>query len=274
MEKMILSLKSVYKILMTNDYPIYSESVIGKKNRKGQTLLRFWQSILADEFRCLPYGKMIWRNDGKRNRYISNLCNRNEELKFYHEYAKEIASQISTTSLLNQIRRFSEFLLDREYKSDILLRRIREVLRLWEEEDSCTTEEIRMQIRAALSSPEWVEKQGVQGSLFQAGYLLTVMTLYAAAGEAMGDPVMSVMHSDAYTMETLWETQLRQQERSRSAVTFLTAHVGLLQDNPLPQNHFFGREEALFDLLEMSSQGKKCLISGIGGIGKRNFCGS
>ena len=37
MEKMLLSLKNIYKILVTNDFPIYSESVISEKNRKGQT---------------------------------------------------------------------------------------------------------------------------------------------------------------------------------------------------------------------------------------------
>ena len=98
---MILSLKSIYKMLLTSDYPIYSESVIGKKNRKGQTLLRFWNSILAEEFRCLPCGNMLWRNDGSRNRYVSNLCNRSEELKLYCEYANEIASQVSASTLLN-----------------------------------------------------------------------------------------------------------------------------------------------------------------------------
>ena len=110
MEKMNLSLKSIYRLLMTNDFPIYSESVIDEKNRKGQTLLKFWQSLVVSEFRCLPCGQIIWRNDGRRNRYISNLCNRNPEMKLYPEYAKELVSQISTATLLNQLQRFSVFL--------------------------------------------------------------------------------------------------------------------------------------------------------------------
>lgn len=39
MGKMILSLKNVYMILMTEDFPIYSESVIGRAERKGQTAI-------------------------------------------------------------------------------------------------------------------------------------------------------------------------------------------------------------------------------------------
>ena len=46
------------------------------------------------------------------------------------EKAKEIASQISTDTLLNPLQKFSAFLSGRNYKHDILLRRIRELMRL------------------------------------------------------------------------------------------------------------------------------------------------
>lgn len=110
MGKMILSLKNVYMILMTEDFPIYSESVIGRAERKGQTLNRFWQEQILPEFRNLPCGKMIWRNDGKRNRYTSYLFNRSAEIKTYSKYAGEIASAICVSSLINQIDQFSKFL--------------------------------------------------------------------------------------------------------------------------------------------------------------------
>lgn len=42
MEKMILSLKNIYMLLMTEDFPIYSESVIGRKDRKGLTIRLTW----------------------------------------------------------------------------------------------------------------------------------------------------------------------------------------------------------------------------------------
>lgn len=60
MEKITLSLKNIYRLLMNDDFPIYSERVISKKQRKGQTLLRFWYDMMVHEFCTLPYGKMIW----------------------------------------------------------------------------------------------------------------------------------------------------------------------------------------------------------------------
>ena len=111
-------------VLMNDDFLIYSERVISKKQRRGQTLLRFWQDMMAHEFCCLTYGKLIWRNDGTRNRYISNLCNRNDDLKCYHEYAKELGSQFSVEALLNQIRRFEDFLQSREYNDEALQYRV------------------------------------------------------------------------------------------------------------------------------------------------------
>ena len=52
MEKIILSLKNIYRLLMNDDFPIYSERVIGKKQRKGQTLLRFWQDMMVTTKTC------------------------------------------------------------------------------------------------------------------------------------------------------------------------------------------------------------------------------
>ena len=106
MEKMILSLKNLYMILMTEDFPIYSESVIGRAERKGQTMLRFWQNQIIDEFKCMPCGQRIWRSDGKRNRYTSYLCNRSAEIKTYAEYMKELSAQINAATMLNQIGKF------------------------------------------------------------------------------------------------------------------------------------------------------------------------
>ena len=263
MEKIILSLKNIYMLLMTEDFPIYSESVIGRNERKGNTMLRFWQGQIAEEFRCLPCGQMIWRNDGKRNRYTSYLCNRSAEIKTYSEYAKEIASQISVPALLNQISRFMEFLSSRKYRHDILLRRTRELMRLTEAEDPRVSDKIVDQIWDAVS---WQSTSGDE-KLFQAAYLLTLLMLYAAAGEAMDDAVMAVLREKNCGIEALWD-EYTHPRKKESAVLFLTNRSGLLQDNPLPQHRFFGREEELFNLKEIASSGRKCMIRGIGGIGK------
>ena len=264
MEKMILSLKNIYMLLMTEDFPIYSEGVISRSDRRGLTMLRFWQGQIAEEFRSLPRGKMLWRNDGKRNRYTSYLCNRSAEIKTYDEYAQELASQVNVSSLRNQIGRFTDFLSARKYRHDILLRRIRELMRLTEAEDPRVTREIAEQL---LKAADW-QPNGAQGSLFQAAYLLTLLTLYAAAGEAMDDAAMAVLRSGEYGIEEMWSLFTQPEESGDKLVSFLTAHSGLLQDNPLPPYRFFGREEELFNLKEIAVSGRRCLISGMGGMGK------
>lgn len=267
MEKIILSLKNIYKILMTNDFPIYSESVIGEKERKGQTVIRFWQNILVPEFKSLPSGKMIWRYTEKRNRYTSQLCNRSLSPSVIKKYAKELAAQLSEATLLNQIDRFAQFLSGRLYKHEVLIRRTQELIRLCQTEDPYTTDKIA---NLLLHSAESVGNAGQDARfpLFQAGYLLSLMTLYAAAGEAMGDPVLEALQCDAYSLGTLWEKQRLQRTEIAEETIFWTNHAGTLQDNVLPYDHFFGREEAVYDLLESIGNRQKYLISGIGGIGK------
>ena len=95
MEHQLLSLKNIYRLLMASDFPLYSESVIGEKERKGVTVLRFWQQILIEEFKNLPCGRMIWRSSGARNRYTSQLCNRSLTPGLYGTYAAELASRLS-----------------------------------------------------------------------------------------------------------------------------------------------------------------------------------
>lgn len=267
MDKMMLSLKNIYKMLMSDDFPIYSVSVIPEKRRKGQTLLRFWQSMVVEEFRGQSCGSLIWRSDGKRSRYLSNLCNRSADPDFCGEYAREIASALSDTVMLKQIDRFCGFLSEREYRQDILLRRIREMTRLLMEEDNCAPERLLRKIREIASPGGQRECTGIQGDLFRAGYLLSVMMLCAMAGDAM-EELAVLLEEKRCSMGALWQSR-RETARSRQNPTvFLTAHSGTLQDNPLPRRRFFGREEALYDILEMVTDRRKCLISGIGGIGK------
>lgn len=266
MEKIYLSLKTIYRMLMSNDYPVYSASVIPEKMRKGQTLLRFWQSIVSDEFRSGACGSVIWKNDGKRNRYLSGLCNRSGEYRIHREYTGELMESCNEEALLKQISRFSEFLACREFRYDILIRRVKELMRILKEEDPM--------IGSAL--PELIQNTAEaiaefdgdkQGKLFQSGYLLTVMMLYAASGKAMDDPALNVLLEERFSMSVLWQNR-RRPDRELTQTMYLTSHSCILQSPPLPMNRFFGREEALFDIREMILSQKKCLISGIGGIGK------
>lgn len=263
MEKTIISLKTIYMMLMNEDYPMYSGSVIGRNERKGYTMLRFWRRYISEEFRNLPYGIMAWKEEGKRNRYTSYLCNRSPEIKFYQEYARELASRIDGTSVLHQAETFMQFLSERNYDHDILLRRAQELLRLATQDDSKLTQKIRKQIQNTI---QWSCPHN-GSSLFQAGYLLTLLTLYAAAGEAMDCAAMEVLQESGCSIDFLWNKTLDTQSTPTS-VSFLTLRSSLLQGNPLPRHRFFGREEELFDLKEIAASGRKCLIRGMGGMGK------
>lgn len=261
METTILSLKTIYMMLMNEDFPMYSASVIGRNERKGYTMLRFWRRYISEDFRSLPYGKMVWKDEGKRNRYTSYLCNRSAEIKFYDEYARELATRIDSTSLLNQTQIFMQFLSERSYDHEILLRRIEELIRLTEASDPKVHRSIAARLRESL---RWSQPGG---NLFQAGYLLTLLTIYAAAGEAMDCAALNCLQTEDMTIESLWE-MTRQTKTHTASVSFLTLRSGLLQGNPLPRHRFFGREEELFDLKEIAASGGKCIIRGMGGMGK------
>lgn len=263
MENVILSLKNIYMVLMSEDFPNYSERVIARSDRKGLTMLRFWQGMLAQEFRCLPCGQMLWRSEGKRNRYTSYLCNRSEEIKTYPAYARELSSQICEDSIRMQIARFTEFLSVRKYRHDILLQRIRDLMQLARKEDPRVSDAIAEHI---LRSADWQPAVG-PAILYQAAYLLSMLMLYAAAGEAMDGPEMALLQAEEYGIQSLWESKSSTSEKKPN-VSYLTVHSGILQDNPLPKHRFFGREEELFELKELAAAGCKRLIVGMGGLGK------
>ena len=268
MEQMILSLKNLYNILKKYDFPVYSGSVIGKFEKKGMTMQGFWQRQMIEEFRCETYGRMIWRNDGKRNRYTSHLCNRSEELKCYPQYARELAAHINRETMLKQIHSFGEFLIEKEYKHDMFLYRVQEIIRLCEQEDPYISEEVVTHVREGLAGHTAFSRYGSEEKLFQASYLMTIMMIYASAGKSMCIPELAMLRKKEYGLGSLWAAAKELTDVCDAGGELLTEYVPFLQDNGLPVWKFFGREEELYDLKEMAVRGQKCLICGMGGIGK------
>ena len=78
MKKDILSLKSLYQFLVISDYPVFCPGIITKNNHKGLTLTKFWREMILIDFRNQKCGKLIWREAGGRNRFVSDICNRSE----------------------------------------------------------------------------------------------------------------------------------------------------------------------------------------------------
>ena len=271
MEKDILSLKSLYRFLVINDYPIYSLGIITEENKKGLTVMKFWQDNLLYEFKSRKYGKTIWRTTGGRNRYLSEICNRSKRLLFYREYAKEIADNADYEICLNQIIKFMEFLKSRQFSYDIFIKKLFALLDNFEEKDSFYTEEIAAFFCEAKKQIKEIEKNGAIGQAFCCSWFLTFLSLHALAGDRMADTEFFRMHSDeGFLLKTMWEMYLQKKEehREREQVSFLTNKNTELCMAPLPEKNFFGREVELFELRELLRKGGRYLLSGVGGAGK------
>lgn len=83
-----------------------------------------------------------------------------------------------------------------------------------------------------------------------------------------GPETRQIRQQEELYPERIWQMYLNTHSSQKSPVVFLTKQQGELVSSPLPEGHFFGREEELFDLREMLKKRGKYLLSGIGGVGK------
>ena len=142
MKNEILSLKNIYKFLTTNDYPVYSDGIIRKERKRGLTLNQFCDENILVDFKNRKNGKVIWRMDGSRNRYVSEICNRSGEQTIYKEYVKEVLAAADQETVLRQIRQLMNFLLERQYNQEAFWRKAEVYVDLLEKDDSAFTEKI------------------------------------------------------------------------------------------------------------------------------------
>ena len=278
MEYDILSLKNLYRLLTVNDYPIYSTGVIQKKELHGLTLLKFWQDMLRIEFRKEKYGKVIWRNTGSRNRYLSEICNRSDRLHMYAEYAAELAKAVCTKTMLLQIGQFMDFLESRKFSYEVFSKKIEAYIRQIGQSDPCITNEIRKYFEELCRKLQGEHDESNDEStnmteekpLFLAGWCLTILMLYSMTGDSMAEPAMAKLRTmPEFDAENLWKLyQNNKESHSNDQLLILTGLNSEICCEPLERNCFFGREEELFDLREMLGKGGHYLLSGIGGIGK------
>lgn len=269
MEKEILSLKNIYRLLTVNDYPVYSMSVIGQKNKKGLTLLKFWQENLIYEFRSLHYGRILWRSEGGRNRYISEICNRSERLQFYSEYTSEVLSVINQEIVLRQMIQFMNFLKERDYSFEHFMKRFLPLIQRFVNDDSCFTEGLSGFFRESAAREKEFSAYGTQGQLFFVAWHLTFLTICALTGNQMQIPEVE-KHCTMPELDLLilWEKYNQRSEQKNADILWLTEKDGSFARDSLPKHRFFGREEELFNLCELVERGGKYLLSGKAGIGK------
>ncbi len=268
MKSDILSLKSIYQFLTINDYPVYSAGIINRKNRVGLTLTKFWRENILLDFRNRKCGKQIWRNDGGRNRYTSDVCNRSTRMGLYGEYAEEILNAADSESVFRQIQQFMDMLLAREYSYGVFCQKLPGYLDLIAEWDRYFSQEAKLFFDRAMEKREEFERYGDNGCAFFCGWFLTLLTFHALAGNGEGESAMSRLRQDSSLhIENLGRTYIME-EKNRGKAIFLTGRNTELCSSPLPWQHFFGREKEMFDLRRMLLHGGKYLVSGMGGIGK------
>lgn len=265
----ILSLKSLYQFLTINDYPVYSEGIITKKNHRGLTLTKFWQENILYDFRDRKYGRQIWRNGQGRNRYISDICNRSQRLGCYGEYAEEVCAAADGETVLRQIQQFMSVLTQRNYNYEIFCQKLPAYIRLLAEWDESFSGDAQSFFEDALTKEQKFACQGNDGRAYYCGWFLTLLMLHALSGNGEGESALGRLRADSsLSMEALAIACTRKDTEKKKEVVWLTGKNSQLCSAPLSQQHFFGREEELFELREMLLRGGKYLVSGMGGIGK------
>lgn len=260
-----LSLKNLYRLLTAKDYPVYSTGILRRKNKKGLTLVRFWDEYLLYEWRNTVHGRLIWRTSGSRNRYHSEICNRRADFPLYEVYIQEVLDGLTAESFGKQLRLFEKFLTEREYDHSVFIIKLKEFLLEAEREDPWLSGECAGNLLAWVSDIEKNRKKLPER--FLAGWLLSMLSLHAMAGDQMDMEKMKELRKRKdLAPEFLWKKM--EQEQAKHQPVFLTSRNSELCVAPLDGEHFFGREEELYDLKEMLENGGKFLLTGLGGMGK------
>lgn len=260
-----LSLKNLYRLLTVKDYPVYSTGILRRKNKKGLTLVRFWDEYLSYEWRNTVHGRLIWRTSGSRNRYHSEICNRRADFPLYEVYIQEVLDGLTAETFGKQLRLFEKFLTEREYDHSVFIIKLKEFLLEAEREDPWLSEDCGKKLLSWVGDAEKNRKKLPER--FLAGWLLTMLSLHAMAGDQMDvEKMQELRKRKDLTPELLWKKLEQEQEKHQPV--FLTSRNSELCVAPLEGEHFFGREEELYDLKEMLENGGKFLLTGLGGMGK------
>ena len=269
MKPEILSLKSIYKFLTTNDYPVYSEGIIRKDHKRGLTLNQFcYENILID-FKDRKNGRIIWRMEGARNRYISEICNRSGEQMIHMDYAKEVLAAATHENVLRQIRQWMSFLLERQYHLEAFQKKLLPYVELMEKEDDAFSEEVASYFKKSIQQYMGLHAKGVQVNTFCCSWFLTYFLLFALTGKEEKESFIHKIKDDkAFSLLYMLKDYGDKKQKEIREVKFLTGNNTELSREPLGTGHFFGRQTELFELSEMLEKGGYYLISGIGGSGK------
>lgn len=269
MKPEILSLKSIYKFLTTNDYPVYSDGIIRKNNKRGLTINTFCDENILVDFKNRKNGKIIWRMEGARNRYLSEICNRSGNQSIHKEYAKEVLIAVDEEVVLRQIRQLMSFLLERQYNLEAFQKKLLPYVEVLEKEDACFSGEIASYFKKGIEQYQNIQFKGIQTNVFCCSWFLTYFMLFSLTGNEENENfVLKIKEDKNYTLLNMLKRYAEKKQKETNEVTFLTGKNTELSRKALGRGHFFGRQEELFELTELLEKGGQYLISGMGGSGK------
>lgn len=269
MKREILSLKNIYKFLTSNDYPVYSEGIIKKNNKIGLTLTRFCHENILIDFKNRKCGRIIWRTEGGRNRYISQICNRSPLLPMYREYAEEIVAATDEDAVFRQIQQFMSFLVERHYRYNEFVKKLPALIALFREEDDSFSGDAAAFFENAIGRNKKIEVQGAKEEVFATGWFFTFLMFHALMGNGEAEDLLHRLRTDSrYSLYEMLEKYKQDNIVEKREVVFLTGNNTELSCPPLKTGHFFGRESELFELRERLHRKGAYLISGMGGSGK------
>lgn len=270
MKTKTVTLRNIYKLLTSQDYPLPSLSVISEKNRSGITQTVFCTEVCMPEFQQGHIGKMIWRTTGNRNRYFSNLCNRMLPENLYKQYTQEIARVLNPRLVLAQTQKFYTFLQSYNFRPEILKIRLSFWIRTMEENEEACGPTVSLFFDSLIKQSDNVSAVNTKQHALLLSGILTWLFIYSLTGSNFADLLKSVS-TEQDRFDIAKQMRKRNVSRPVSQTDTSVEYLGSLRQltgQGLPARQYYGHASEIMDLLDAVSCGEKILISGIGGLGK------
>lgn len=267
MDKEIVSLKNLYRLITERDYLIYSSGVLSAEAKSGLTVNKFWQTNIMPEFIDQKTGRMIWREEGSRNTYTSLFINRNDRFRRYEKYRDEVLFCINEEVVLGQVTIFSNFFITRKFNYEEFKKKIHEFCLPFNASDDPEVPNVKNKILLSDAEDSFFDRASDSEKAFHMAWKYTLLILCALCCSDPEDKVISKRFDELGINEM--ELLKRSFRKSRIVnATLCSSANNQICKNILEKEHFFGREEEVFNMIEKIKEGGKYLLSGIGGTGK------
>ena len=267
-----LTLKALYKLITQRDFPDYSYPVFSVHWLKGQTLVRFWRSLLEA---ALPpeMDLSIFDLSTKRSRSLTKLLNGNGERGFMQGWYMRLSGALDMELVFHLVKAWTDYLEQGHYEPEALTKRLTVYLgELIKNGAMGKADALFSHFVQELSQTEAVRQASAPGSvLFLHALIMAWLTLYALYASHPRDVTLFSLAASCAQIPTeeLRNVYLRTREAGRPLV--LTARGSTFEGQPLVKDAFIGRQEEMRrGENELLTQGKLA-VTGMGGIGKTEF---